>query len=166
MEKLPELRRLILMWAAPGQEAREPCRYTGSRFARASPGVMPRVVQVTPQLVSLVMVDVRISLPELLTIMKWMGKRLHGFKTSIGDQEESPFERLEALLVAAANHNRELRAFWVEDVKHERGPIPAEEWKLQARRVLVRLEYLREQAPCLSVRAMEMEIQRMALAGP
>lgn len=162
VQGLPELRKLDLLWM-PGILLRDICRYTGQCYATAMPGVMLRAVQVAPQLSSLCIVRVRIALTELLTIMKSIGLHLREFETSLGDQEEAPFERLEKLLLGAARYNTELRKFFIEDVGHEPGPILEWKWEEQAQRVLARLWFLRRVAPYLSVGNLEEDVLRTAL---
>lgn len=119
VEKLPELTTLDILWVRTGFEAREPCRYSGSCFAAASLGIMLRTVKGAPLLPILHMTRVRILLVEIHAILKSIGRRLLVFETSIGDQEECPFDRLAALLLTAAEHNTNLQGFAVEDIAHK-----------------------------------------------
>lgn len=150
LQKLPSLGTLKLFWVQPEREAREPCMYTGSRFVSAAPGVMLRAVQATRRLSILWMMDVRIELTELVCILKSIGTQLRSFASSLGDQEEPPFERLEALLLVAAEHNTALDNIWFEGIKHQRGAMSVEEWKQQAQRVLVSVRFLERRAPGVS----------------
>lgn len=147
VEKLPELRVLDAVWVRSVDEARVPWKYAGARFATASPGTLLRTVQVAPQLSELCIGRVRIPLRELVGILGSVGRRLRVFCTSISHQEESPLDRLEALLLTAAKWNTELRSFLIVDVVLQRGAIRLEEWERQAERVLGRVQFFGKRAP-------------------
>lgn len=161
VRKLPELTDLDLVFVQSALESRERCQYSGSLFATASPGTMLRTVQAAPHLSTLCVGQVRIRLVELDMILKSIGARLRSFETSICDQEESPFDRLEALVLTAAKYNVEVREFWVDDIGHRRGPTPLEEWKRQAKQVLAGLRFLQKRAPYVRMRDMDVRIASM-----
>lgn len=137
-------------------------KYSGSVFSTASPGAVLRTVQAVPQLSKLYIMHVSIALTELVGVLK-TGKRLREVETSLGDQEEAPFERVEVRLLMAAECNNGLRSFFVEDIKHERGPIPVNELKQQARRVLTGLRFLEKCAAYVWIKKLEEDIEAMAV---
>lgn len=163
VEKLPELRALDLIWGEPAVQVQKPGKYTDMQFATATPGVMFRTVQATKKISKLCIGSVGIALTEVVSILKWMGRQLLEFETSVCDQEEAPFERLEILLLTAAEHNNELGTFSVAAFEHDRGSVPLEKWKQQAERVLARLRYLEKYATYLWVRELEAKLKRMAI---
>lgn len=161
VRRLPELKELEVFWDNSELIGREPCKYSGLLFASASPGVMLRTVKAAPRLSCLCLGLVRIALSEVIDILRCVGSRLRVFQTFVSDQEEAPFERLEALLLAAAEHNDELKEFSVSDVNHWRGPIPVHEWKQQCKRVLRSLQFLEKRAASLWAGKLMADIRTM-----
>lgn len=165
VQRLPELNRLELWWVPSGLEEREPCKYSGYRFVTAQLGVMLRTIASARQLSKLCIARVRIPLTEMVRILKLIGRQLREFETSICDQEESPYDRLEAILLTTAEHNTELRELEVLDMEQVGGPMPSDEWRGQARRVLGRLHFLEKRAPNLVVSRLEQAMQTLTVAG-
>lgn len=100
---LPDLERLALH---PNDR-----RHYGVR-----PGAILQTVQSAGKLSDLRLKAIRIGLAEMVDVLRILGVRLRVLGVSIHRQVEPPVNRLQALLLAAAKYNADLRKFDVFDV--------------------------------------------------
>lgn len=114
MAAMTSLRSLKIRWARPEAWTARTHKWNIGQFTTAAPGTLLRVVESSPDLVKLQLDYVRIGLKELTGMLGFMGRRLQHFGVSIFDQDEPPFERLEAIIHALTKYNAELEFFHVE----------------------------------------------------
>lgn len=159
--KLPELTDLDLTWLPSSNESRGRCPYSNSLYVAPPAGLVLRTIQSAPLLTDLCLGKVRIALNELTMILRCVGPRLRFFQTSICDQDEVPFHRLESLLCTIGNYNKELGRFWVDDLVHSPGGTPRTEWSRLAQRSVAALRYLERLIPGLMTHEMDTRIMKM-----
>lgn len=146
--KLPNLRSLRVQMAMR-------CEVANNRFilTEITPGTMLQTVRNAEHLDTLQVVDMQFSVSELHAILVHIGVKLRDFCISLSDQEGSAFQKLEALLCAAALHNTELRLL----TTVLRTWIPSKPSALteQARRIYTSLCFLEKRAPYLDACALK-----------
>lgn len=154
----PGLRSLSLEWST--NSARRPRKHkwnVGSRCEVPS-GMIFRLVQALPELVALDLYCVRIDLSEVLLALRHMSTRLERFGTSLEDQDETPLDRLESIVMILISHNQSLQRFSFdaeqslihgEYHRYLLGPKAAEKQRQQVRRVRRLLRRLQVSAPML-----------------
>lgn len=122
LRALPLLESLKLTWVKPGNSkddrrrwvvCRSGCNTYKTSNAEATPGALLRIVQAVPNLKSLCIRDVDVSLQEEMAVLSFAGSQLEAYLTTVTHHSDRPLDRLEGLLCSAIKHNPELRRFEV-----------------------------------------------------
>lgn len=104
VHSLSSLRSLKLKWYLPDAPIRKswapPLRLSVCRA-----GAMMQIAESAPKITEVELLDVRIGMTELNGILRFFGPRLKHFATSIFNQDETPFSRLEGVIRAVTAHN-------------------------------------------------------------
>lgn len=101
---LLQLRRLSLRWQVEDR-----------RYYVPSPGTILKIVKDAPRLEELHILFVVVPLSEITNVLCGVGSRLKEFCTSIKDQDESPHERLAAVMNALSGFCRQILRFDIID---------------------------------------------------
>lgn len=109
-QRMLKLRNLKLRWGEPEDWWARSHGWNVAKFCGVTEGMIARAIRFLPELRDLDLLCVRLSMKELGGILKVIGKRMRHFGTSIADQDEPPFERMELLLKVLVAHNTELRS--------------------------------------------------------
>lgn len=168
------LRSLKLKWPRPEIWIALKYRWNGLCFSKADADMILRAIEVAPDLVELDLRYVRVPAHQLTEILLTMGTRLKHFGTSIWDQDEAPFDRLEILIQALTRHNSGLCSFEVsESIGREKELLrtvytteePLETRTLQECRLRYALRVLKRSAPMMNTDELEDFISSMRGEG-
>lgn len=169
IQMLPALRQLDFLWhhTKPRQRRRQQSKYyegTKYLYATAAPGILLRAVERGQNLSELRLACIRIVVTELMGILISVGPRLRCFSTSLADQDENPFDRLDALMYAAATFNLELRGFYLVEGSPKYSPQCQTELQILRERgheLLLSLGWLERRAPFLVIASLSSFITDM-----
>lgn len=114
VRSMSSLRSLRVRWSAPAVSIKRSYKWNLASFCSVAPGLLLTIVESLPDLVELDLLCVRIDMAELTAILRKLGKRLQHFSTSIADQDESPFDRLDAVFRAVTACNSGLHYFSID----------------------------------------------------
>lgn len=114
VRSMSSLRSLRVRWGAPAVSVKRTYKWNLASFSNVAPGLLLRTVEHLPDLVDLELLCVRINIAELTSILRKLGRQLHHFSTSVADQDESPFDRLDAVLTAVTEFNSGLHDFSID----------------------------------------------------
>eukprot|EP00177_Eucheuma_denticulatum_P007734 GFKZ01014068.1.p1 GENE.GFKZ01014068.1~~GFKZ01014068.1.p1 ORF type:complete len:467 (-),score=56.84 GFKZ01014068.1:624-2024(-) len=109
-QRMLKLRVLKLRWAEPDVWWPRSHGWNVAKFSEVTEGMILRAIRFLPDLTDLELLCARLSMKELGGILTLIGKKMKHFGTSIADQDEPPFERMELLLNVFVAHNTELRS--------------------------------------------------------
>lgn len=145
-----DLKVLGLRWhEVVGREESGAHSYYNVWYPAAIPGVVLELVQFSGALEDLRLESVQIRLSELTMVLKKLGSRLKKLSISIGDQDEGPFGRMEAVMDAVAVHNKNLLALHITEGRPKIGPGQLPILSSQARSLKLKLQLLQRRLPAL-----------------
>lgn len=108
LSNMSSLKSLKMRWGVPAAPAARGYKWNIASFCSVQPGILLRALDNLPDLVELELLCVRIDIAELTAILRKLGKRLQRFSTSIADQDEGPFQRLDRIVRAVTRYNPSL----------------------------------------------------------